>query len=109
MVEDHERPVDPDDDPAFDQLVIFMDQLSNAIGIIETPEEHMEEMIETIENIRSDMSFNIEWQDQHGRWHQYQTINNEAQAYRVASRRYEQTGNRHRITDKNGMLMDVIP
>jgi hypothetical protein len=32
------------------------------------------------------MSINIEWQDQHGNWHHYQTKQNQADAYRVAQR-----------------------
>ena len=109
MSEANTQPVDPNTDQAFDQLLICMEELSNAIGIIETPAEHIEDILETFDNCRSDMTFNIEWQDQHGKWHHYQTIHNEAQAYRLASKRYDQSGTRHRITDKDGRLMDVIP
>ncbi len=30
------------------------------------------------------MTINIEWQDQFGRWHHYQTKQNQADTYRVA-------------------------
>ena len=43
------------------------------------------------------MTINIEWQDQHGNWHHYQTKQNQADAYRVAKRRAESTGRRHRL------------
>jgi len=32
------------------------------------------------------LTINIEWQDQYGRWHHYQTKRNQADAYRVAQR-----------------------
>jgi hypothetical protein len=37
------------------------------------------------------LTVNIEWQDQHGNWHHYQSKQNEADAYRVAQRRAEST------------------
>ncbi len=37
------------------------------------------------------MTIKIEWQDQHGNWHHYQTKRNQADAYRVAQRRAEST------------------
>jgi hypothetical protein len=46
------------------------------------------------------MTINIEWQDQFGRWQHYQTKQNQADAYRVAKRRAESTGKRHRLMDK---------
>jgi hypothetical protein len=39
------------------------------------------------------MSINIEWQDQQGNWHHYQSKQNQADAYRVAQRRAESTKN----------------
>jgi len=48
------------------------------------------------------MTINIEWQDQFGRWHHYQTNYNQADAYRVAKRRAESTGKRHRLVDGAG-------
>jgi len=52
------------------------------------------------------MTINIEWQDQHGNWHHYQTKQNQADAYRVAQRLAESTGNRYRLL-KNGLLLDI--
>jgi len=54
------------------------------------------------------MIINIEWQDQHGNWHHYQTKQNKADAYRVAERRTESTGKRHRLVDDDGRLLDLI-
>jgi len=54
------------------------------------------------------MTINIEWQDQFGRWHHYQTKQNKADAYRVAQRRAESTGKRHRLVDGDGRLLDLI-
>ena len=47
-------------------------------------------------------------QDQFGRWHHYQTKQNQAGAYRVAQRRAESTGKRHRLVDQSGALLDLI-
>ena len=49
----------------------------------------------------------IEYQDQFGKWHQYQTKHNERDAFRVASARAKQTGKRHRIVDENRRLLDM--
>ena len=54
------------------------------------------------------MSINIEWQDQIGKWHHYQTKQNQADAYRVASRRATSTGKRHRLVDDDGHLIDLL-
>ena len=54
------------------------------------------------------MTINIEYQDQFGRWHHYQTKQNQADAYRVAQRRAESTGKRHRLVDGQGNLLDII-
>jgi len=54
------------------------------------------------------MTINIEYQDQFGRWHHYQTKQNLADAYRVAQRRAESTGKRHRLVDGDGRLLDLI-
>jgi hypothetical protein len=55
-----------------------------------------------------EVTINIDWQDQFGRWHHYQTKQNQADAYRVAQRRAESTGKRHRLVDGDGRLLDVI-
>ena len=44
------------------------------------------------------MTINIEWQDQFGRWHHYQSKQNQADAYRVAQRRAETTKKRHPLS-----------
>lgn len=54
------------------------------------------------------MTINIEWQDQNANWHHYQTKQNQADAYRVAQRRAESTGMRHRLVDDNENLMDIL-
>jgi hypothetical protein len=54
------------------------------------------------------MTIIIEWQDQHGNWQHYQTKQNQADAYRVAKRRAESTGKRHRLVDDDGRLVDIV-
>jgi hypothetical protein len=54
------------------------------------------------------MTINIEWQDQFGRWHHYQTKQKQADAYRVAQRRAESTKKRHRVVDDAGNLIDLL-
>jgi hypothetical protein len=54
------------------------------------------------------MNINIEWQDQNGNWHHYQSKQNQADAYRVAQRRAESTGKRHRLVDCSGNLIDLL-
>jgi hypothetical protein len=53
------------------------------------------------------MTINIEWQDQFGRWHHYQTKQNQADAYRVAQRDAESTRKRHHLVDNNRRLLDT--
>ena len=54
------------------------------------------------------MTINIEWQDQNGNWHHYQSNQNQADAYRVAKRLVESTKKRHRLVDGDGRLIDLI-
>ena len=54
------------------------------------------------------MTIHIQWQDQFGRWHHYQTKQNQADAYRVAQRRAESTGKRHRLVDDAGQVFDLV-
>ena len=54
------------------------------------------------------MTINIEYQDQFGHWRHYQTKQNQADAYRVAKRRAESTGKRHRLVDQSGALLDLL-
>ncbi len=50
----------------------------------------------------------IEVQNQFGRWQHYQTVHNEANAYRTAQQRARSTDKRYRLVDDNGRLLDVI-
>ena len=50
----------------------------------------------------------IEYQDQFGRWQHYQTMHNQANAFRAAQNRARSTWKRHRLTDENGSLLDLI-
>jgi len=54
------------------------------------------------------MKINIEYQNQFGKWNHYQTKQNQADAYRVAQRRAESTGKRHRLVDDRGTLLDLV-
>jgi hypothetical protein len=54
------------------------------------------------------MTINIEWQDQNGNWHHYQSKQNQADAYRVAQRRTQSTGKRNRLVDESGKLLDFL-
>jgi hypothetical protein len=50
----------------------------------------------------------IEYQDQFGRWHHFQTKHHEGDAYRTACNRARSTGKRHRLVDSDGRLLDLI-
>ena len=50
----------------------------------------------------------IQYQDQFGRWHPYQTKHNERDAYRTAESRARTTGKRYRLVDENGNLLDLV-
>jgi hypothetical protein len=50
----------------------------------------------------------IEWQNSAGRWQHFQTRHNEADAYRSAQNRARSTGQRHRLVNDDGRLLDVI-
>jgi len=50
----------------------------------------------------------IFYSDQFSTWHHLQTKYNQADAYRVAARRAQSTGKRHKITDEHGNLLDLI-
>ena len=47
-------------------------------------------------------------QDQFGRWIQYQTKNNERDAYRVAKLKAGQMNKRFRLNDESGRVLDLI-
>ena len=50
----------------------------------------------------------IQWQDQVGRWQHFQTMHNEANAFRTAQSRARSTGKRHRLVYANGQLLDLV-
>ena len=54
------------------------------------------------------MKIYLSYQDQFGRWIQYQTKNNERDAYRVAKLKAKQRNKRFRLTDKNGRVLDLF-
>ena len=54
------------------------------------------------------MRVEIEYQDLWGKWKHFQTKHNEADAFRVASRRSQSTGKRHRLLSADGGLLDLI-
>ncbi|WP_240307703.1 MULTISPECIES: hypothetical protein [unclassified Synechococcus] len=54
------------------------------------------------------VTIKIEWQDQHGRWQHLQTKQNQADAYRIAMRRAESSGERHRLVDDSGRLLELL-
>jgi len=54
------------------------------------------------------VKIHIEYQNQFGRWNHYQTKHNEADAYRVAKNRANQTGKRHRLVNESGSLLDLV-
>ena len=54
------------------------------------------------------MKIFIQEQRQFGNWVQFTTKHNEADAYRVASRRASATGKRIRLVDETGSLIDIL-
>ncbi len=54
------------------------------------------------------MKIHIYFQTQFGKWEKYQTKHNEADAFRVASRRAQSTNKRHKLLDENGILLDLV-
>ena len=54
------------------------------------------------------MRVEIEYQDLWGKWKHFQTKYNEADAFRVASRRAQSTAKRHRLLGADGSLLDLI-
>jgi hypothetical protein len=55
------------------------------------------------------MTINIEYQDQNKNWRHYQTKQNQADAYRVAQRRTDSIGKRHRLVDGEEYSIDPQP
>jgi len=54
------------------------------------------------------MTIHIEYQNQFGKWLSYQTMHHEANAYRTAKTRANQTGKRHRLVNESGSLLDLV-
>jgi uncharacterized protein YukE len=54
------------------------------------------------------MKIQIEYQDQFKRWHHYQTMNNEANAYRTSVTKAKSTNKRFRLKDDEGSILDII-
>jgi hypothetical protein len=50
----------------------------------------------------------IEWQNNVGRWQHVQTRSNQMDAFRSAQNRARSTGQRHRLVDQDGLLLDLI-
>jgi len=53
------------------------------------------------------MKYIIEWQDQFKKYHRYQEKNNEADAFRVATRKARETGKRFRVVSVSGSLLEI--
>ena len=54
------------------------------------------------------MKIYLSYQDQFGRWRQYQTKQNELDASRVAKLKARQMNKRFRLTDASGRVLDLI-
>lgn len=54
------------------------------------------------------MKFIIQWRDQFGRYHNFQTQHGRTSAYRTAETRSHQTKKVHRIIDEEGHLVDLF-
>ena len=65
-------------------------------------------MVAALTAMGEPMKVHIEYQDQFGSWKHFQTKHNEADAFRVASRRAQSTGKRHRLISDDGALLDLI-
>jgi len=50
----------------------------------------------------------IEWQNNAGRWQHVITRNNQVDTFSAAESRARSTGQRHRLVDEDGRLLDVI-
>ena len=54
------------------------------------------------------MRVEIEYQDRFGTWKHFQSKHNEADTFRVAARRAQGTGKRHRLISDDGQLPDIV-
>jgi hypothetical protein len=54
------------------------------------------------------ITIKIQYQDQFGKWQQYQTVHHEGNAYQIAQQRARSTRQRYRLVDGNGALLDLV-
>ena len=54
------------------------------------------------------MKIFLSYQDQFGKWRQYQTKQNELDAYRVATLKAKQRNKRFRLIDSSGRVLDLF-
>jgi len=54
------------------------------------------------------MTIKIQYQDQFGKWQQYQTVHHQGNAYQIAKQLARSTGKRYRLVDGNGGLLDIV-
>jgi hypothetical protein len=86
----------------------FVEAFDQSLDILDILEDFLYTINDIIENVEIDMKYHVEFQDQFFKWHRYQTLHNEQNAYRTANNRYKSTGKRHRITDDEGHIIDII-
>ena len=85
-----------------------IEAFDQSLDVLDILEDFLYTVCDTIENIELGMKFYVQFQDQFFKWHQYQTLHNEQNAYRTATERQKSTGKKHRITDENGHIIDII-
>jgi len=54
------------------------------------------------------ITIKIQYQDQFGKWQQYQTVHHEGNAYQIAQQRARSTRQRYRLVNGNGNLLDLV-
>ena len=54
------------------------------------------------------MKIFLSYQDQFGKWRQYQTKHNELDAYKVAKLKAKQSNKRFRLIDSSGRVLDLF-
>jgi hypothetical protein len=58
--------------------------------------------------VASTLKIHIQYQDQFGVWHHYQTMHHQPSAFRAAQKRSESTGKRHRLVGESGEVVDLV-
>ena len=86
----------------------FVESFDQSLELLDLMGEFLYIPNDIIENIELGMKYYVEFQDQFFKWHQYQTLHNEQNAYRTATERHKSTGKKHRITDEDGHIIDII-